>query len=454
MSRSPLEQSCDNGSNENIAWVSGRFLTDLLRTLERAGQPGFELLGDLPIPRGERGEIPRPVEWAHFAEILSRLGRAVGGGNELQKISGEMGPMAPGRALSGLAGWTAPPDALYRAAAGWALRRALPAVDAKVEHLGGGQLEIVARTPEHLRACPELFHFAAGASRSLPRLIGLRDAVVQSEIGERTATYRIHVPPSRTLVSRLRRIFKTITSAGEVLRFLEMQQLELHAKNEALERANADLAASERRYRTLAETAVDVLCEIDHRGRVAYVSPSVLPLIGYSPAQVTDSHYRLWLPQTWHDRADRLLTTLLALPEGRAVRSRMVLRAASAKDVEVEFTARTYDGEDGQRRIVAILRDVRAVMATEELAADRGAERFPTSSADLDGLPARASVPERGIPLPLDVDAVVEQTLDHAPALYAEEEAIDAPAGAFEPERRDPQRKRRQTPPQPASDDA
>ena len=352
------DQAGDAGTTTDPSKVSGRFLSDLFRVLERQGLPAGELLGDLPVTLGENGEVIEAVDWDHFVEFMKRLSHAVGGPAELERCAARLGPMKPARALGSLAGLAASPRTLYRAAAGWALRRAMPAVETTVTRAADGQIEIHARIAKGQRACPELFHFAVGGAEAMPKVIGLREAVVIADIREREAWYTIAVPPSPTLLARLGRIVRTVFSAGDVLRFLEAQQVELHAKNEALRRANAALAVSEQRYRALVDTAVDVLCEIDRDGRVVYVSASVENLIGYAPEQVTGSHYRLWTPATWHDRTDEVVEALFQLPTGRATQEILRLHGADGEAVYAELTARTYDTHGGERRIVCILRDV------------------------------------------------------------------------------------------------
>lgn len=387
------------GTTTDPSRVSGRFLTDLFRVLEEQGLPASELLGDLPIARGERGEVAQAVEWDHFVEFMRRLSRALGGPAELERCAARLGPMKPARALGSLAGLAASPRTLYRAAAGWALRRAMPAVETTVSRAPDGQIEIHAWITEGQRACPELFHFAAGGAQAMPKVIGLGEAVVVADIREREAWYRITVPPSPTLLARFGRIVRTLFSAGDVLRFLEAQQLELHAKNEALRRANAALAVSEQRYRALVDTAVDVLCEIDRAGRVVYVSSSVENLIGYGPEQVAGSHYRLWTPRTWHERIDEVVEAFFELPAGRATQEVVRLHSASGEPVFAELTARAYDTYEGERRVVCIFRDVTVRDAK------RGALR-ETSVA-----PSQADL------APQDLSDVVARTLADTPAL-------------------------------------
>lgn len=388
----------DAGTTTDPGRVSGRFLTNLFRMLEDRGIPASELLGDLPVRPGDRGEVTQSVEWDHFVEFMQRLCRAVGGPAELERCAARLGPRKPARGLGSLAGLAASPRKLYRATAGWTLRRAMPAVETTVTRMANGQIEIHARIAEGQRPCLEIFHFAAGWARAMPKAIGLGEAVVVSDIREREAWYRITVPPSPTLLARLGRIVRTLFSAGDLLRFLEAQQLELHAKNEALRRTNAALAVSESRYRALIDTAVDVLCEIDREGRVVYVSASVESLIGYAPEQVTGSHYRLWTSRTWHERIDELFETSFELPTGRAIQEIIRLHGADGDPVYAELTARTYDTPESERRIVCILRDVTR----------RGQSR------DAPGEPS--SVEARAGVDPHDLEDVVARALDEAVA--------------------------------------
>ena len=395
--------------------VSGRFLTNLFRVLEDRGLPASELLGDLPILLGDRGEIAQSIEWDDFVEFMQRLCRAVGGPAELERCAAQLGPMKPAGALLGsLAGVAASPRTLYRATAGWALRRAIPAVETTVTRMPDGQIEIHAWIAEGQRPCLEIFHFAVGRARAMTKVIGLGEAVVVSDIREREAWYRITVPPSPTLLARLGRLVRTIFSAGDVLRFLEAKQLELHAKNEALRRANAALAVSELRYRALIDTAVDVLCEIDREGRVVYVSASVESLIGYAPEQVTGSHYRLWTPRAWHKRIDELFEALFEMPAGREIQEIVRLQGADRDPVYAEVTARTYDTHDNERRIVCIGRDATRRGSTK---ADPGqttsaGTRSSMTPLELSDLVARALedttaldfIRDDGRPLPMVVE--------------------------------------------------
>lgn len=345
-------------TTEEPGLVSGRFLSDLFRSLERHNVPATQMLGDLPILLDESGKVIRPVEWADFAEFMKRLENHVGGPDGLEVCGERVIEFKPARALQSLVGFSASPYSLYRGASLWALRRAIPALETQLKEIEPNRLEIHMRLKDGLRPCPQLFHLAVGGARTLPRLLGLRDAVVTADIGDFEARYQISVPPSRTLWARITRIFRALFSAGSVLQFLETQQLELHAKHAALKKTHAALAESERRYRAITDTAVDVLCELNELGRIEYVSASINELLGYSPEQVTGSHFSLWVPSDYRERAKERFEDFVSQPIEYAItRERITLHTDSGQQIVAELSLRSYRTPEGELRMVGILRD-------------------------------------------------------------------------------------------------
>lgn len=345
-------------TTEEAGLVSGRFLSDLFRSLERHGVPATQLLGDLPIPIDEAGRVTRRVEWADFADFMKRLEHHVGGPEGLEACGEQIGDLKPKRTLQSLVGFSASPYSLYRAASLWALRRAMPGIETHIEEVEPNRLEIRVHLKDGLRPCPQIFHFLNGGARTLPRILGMSDAVVIAEIGDCVAQYQISVPPSRTLWARAKRVCKTMLSASSVLQFLEAQQLELHAKHEALQQTHTALAESERRYRAITDTAADVLCELNAEGRVVYVSPSIEDLMGYSPQQVTGSHFSLWIPGNCRDLAKKNFEAFIAQPDERlAARNRLKLHTESDGQIVVEFSLRSYRTPEGELRMVGIVRN-------------------------------------------------------------------------------------------------
>jgi len=345
-------------TSEDPRLVSGRFLSDLFRSLERHNVPATQILGDLPIPIDEAGRVVRAVEWGDFADFMKRLEHHVGGPEGLEACGERIGELKPTRALRSLVGFSASPYSLYRAASLWALRRAMPGIETHIEEVRPNCLEIRIRLKDGLRPCPQIFHLLTGGSRTLPRILGMRDAVVKANVADLEAQYEIIMPLSRTLWARVTRVFRTLFSASSVLQFLEAQQLELHAKHEALQKSHAALAESERRYRAITDTAVDVLCELDGQGRVVYVSPSVEDLMGYSPEQVVSSHFSLWVPGNSREAAKKRFDAFISQPIDQAItRERLKLHTEANGQIVVELSLRSYRTPEGELRMVGILRD-------------------------------------------------------------------------------------------------
>jgi PAS domain S-box-containing protein len=348
----------NTGTTEGAGFVSGRFLTDFFRSLEQQDVPATQLLGDLPILVDETGRVTRPVDWVDFVEFMKRLEHHAGGLEKLVAYGEQICDLEPTTMLRTLVGLSTSPYSLYRAASQWALRRAIPGIQTSIKKVSHNRIEIQVSLSKEMRPCPQLFQLAIGSARALPRILGLNDAVVTARIEDFDAAYQITVPASRTPWARLTRLFRMLASAKSVLSFLETQQLELHSKHEELELAKNALAASERRHRTLTDAAVDVLCELDESGHIVYVSASVMDLLGYTPEQVTGSHFSLWIPGTHRAIARERFEVFASQSVPQTVTRLCVqLHTESGGHIVAELSLRPYRTPEGEVRMVVILRD-------------------------------------------------------------------------------------------------
>jgi PAS domain S-box-containing protein len=364
--------------------VSDRLMSELFRALDRHGIAPTRLIGDLPIPVDESGRVMKRVGWAAFCEFLRRLEPEVGGSDGLEQC-GEWLIGSPGdgqrRGLAGLRGLVAvatSPASLYKATGRNALPRAIPGIDVEIAVGRANRLSVQLRLADSMRACPQLFPLLTGATRALPRLLGLPDAVVDVKAEERRARFDVHVPASRTAVARIFRFLRAIFSPGSVFRYFEDKQLELHARLARLARVHESVLASERRLRALSDATVDVLCEIDADGRIVFASPSVAELMGYSRNQVMGSHYRLWIPADRQASVRRQFEALRDAPIGTALtRGPIELHAAHGRRVAAEISVRSHLGADGDWRAVVVMRRARMrgpAARERETASDRPSE--------------------------------------------------------------------------------
>ncbi|HLM58309.1 MAG TPA: PAS domain S-box protein [Pyrinomonadaceae bacterium] len=65
----------------------------------------------------------------------------------------------------------------------------------------------------------------------------------------------------------------------------------------ARRRAEAELQESEERFRTLAETASDVIVTIDEESRILFINPSAEKVFGYRPEELTGQSLSLLMPE-------------------------------------------------------------------------------------------------------------------------------------------------------------
>ena len=396
-------------SSHSQGWVSDRFLSLLFSALAKHDIPPIGLLGDLPVPVDDRNRVLSPVHWDLLRELLRRLEYQVGGADGLEICGEWLCERAAASGLSGLLAFATSPFALYRAVARVSLRHALPGVTVEIAAAESRRLRIEVKQADTLRPCPQLFHLATGAARALPRLLDMPDAIVEAEISVRSVALDVQIPSSRTGIARIGRLIRSILSPGALLQQLEDRQLELEAQHARLARAHRELQRRERDLRALSDAAVDTLCEIDERGRILFISASVRELMGYSREQVTDSHYRLWIPTPLHGFAKARFESLQKAPIGTTLmKTRIELHAAHGRRVPVEVSVRSHRTASGEWRAVACLRDatpplqlraaarrvtriVERVLSGEEDAPAGGGRIDPRRVVRAEGVPAAQS---------------------------------------------------------------
>lgn len=152
------------------------------------------------------------------------------------------------------------------------------------------------------------------------------------------------------------------------------------------ERAAADLAASEARYRLMADTASDIIATYGHDQVITYVSPSVEAVTGRSP----DSLIGRPTTELMHpDDADAVIRGFdkLVRTNGDSATGELRYRAATQDGSVRWLDARTTFIRDDEGRIVefrSALRDITAAKALEDelIAAKDAAEAAARAKSD------------------------------------------------------------------------
>ena len=180
---------------------------------------------------------PAWVPWDDFCTISARLEEMLGGPEGLRAIGDGMMEAASfqrdSRILQGLAS----PQQLLWASVRWGGPSLFPDLPSEFEKLPGQRCRIRITIPPELRPCPQLFLINAGFFATAPRLLGLRDALVEMELEPRCGIFHITLPPSLTLWARIRRAVSVLFSVQAVVE-------ELGDQNALIQQRFADLSAA------------------------------------------------------------------------------------------------------------------------------------------------------------------------------------------------------------------
>ena len=166
-------------------------------------------------------------------------------------------------------------------------------------------------------------------------------------------------------------ILKPLESIDDLLRPVRkaVKAHRLLLRNVALE---AELRESERRFRSVLEHSVDIICRIDIRGRrIDYISPSVTAALGYSQEQVLAMDSDALLDIVHPEDRERVIAAACALAtEGDGEHAIQTLECrVCGEDGEYRWLSVTHslmDGDDGKPvAVVGNARDISMVKENE-----------------------------------------------------------------------------------------
>ena len=124
---------------------------------------------------------------------------------------------------------------------------------------------------------------------------------------------------------------------------------------------------SEERYRTLAETATDVILTIDRESRILFVNGAVARTFGYVPAEIVGQKITVLMParmrRLHEDAVRRYLETGEKRLSWNAVPLPGLHKNGTEIDLDVSFAEMTTGDE---RYFSGVLRDVSERKRTEE----------------------------------------------------------------------------------------
>jgi signal transduction histidine kinase len=233
--------------------VSRRVTAYLCRQLSAHGVSDDVIATELIACSGVDRRTTGYLSWQSFAEFLEKISENFGGSKFLEELGEQHLDAGSFNFVKRIARLIVSPRDIYWLGFSWLGPSLFPVLDDDFEELPSGELRLTLRIPEDKIASSAFFHVILGALRPAPRLVGQADAIVQMEIGEREAVYRIYPPRARTLMARLKHSLLPSSAIRETLRELSVQQIELRKSCQELSDANRHVARQAMRLEQLNE---------------------------------------------------------------------------------------------------------------------------------------------------------------------------------------------------------
>jgi PAS domain S-box-containing protein len=221
------------------------------------------------VARGAR------VDWTTFTLVLEQIGRLVDGDPErLRDIGRGMTRVPSYEPVRRLARSVVSIRTLYTVATRWIAPANFPHLPLTATFVSDRRLRLDGEIPRTYAACTPFFHICDGSVLELPRLIELPPStLVESRVTPRTSELVIDLPPSRTIIERVRRGVGALLDAREALQVLEEQAEEVATNVEALGRTRDEL-------RLLLERLPDLVV-VHVSGTIVWANRAMLQAIGY-----------------------------------------------------------------------------------------------------------------------------------------------------------------------------
>jgi PAS domain S-box-containing protein len=139
-------------------------------------------------------------------------------------------------------------------------------------------------------------------------------------------------------------------------------------------RLEEQLRASEARWRSIIDSAVDGIVVIDQFGRVEGFNPAAERLFGYAEADIVGQNVNTLMPSPYHEEHDRYLARYLATATAKiiGIGREVTGRRKDGTTFPVHLSVGQFDLE-GQRKFTGILHDLSGRAQMEEQLRERAA---------------------------------------------------------------------------------
>jgi signal transduction histidine kinase/CheY-like chemotaxis protein len=205
------------------------------------------------------------VPWDDWAALCDRYVELVGGLEETERTAGELlldsDLSSPLRSFASVL--TSPRD-LLRLTIRWVGPMLYRPLEFDMSELPDGRLRIRIHVPEPHRGSAGWMAMARGSLRALPRFLDAPEAVISGRFEARGGSLELTIPPSRSVVDRLRGAVRAFRGADAVTAEFAFQQKALLATEASLQRSEAANQAIINALPDLLLILDDQLCIVDH----------------------------------------------------------------------------------------------------------------------------------------------------------------------------------------------
>jgi signal transduction histidine kinase len=311
-----------------------------------------QLLEGQPLTRDVLENPSHRVPWDQWAGLCERFAARLGSEDDVVK-SGEF-VLAEGflGSLVKVAGLLTDPRQVYEVGVRWTGPSLYRSVQFELEPLAGSRsLVVTMRLRPGYRPCRAWFLMVQGALISIPRILGLPDAVVERlELTGQGAALKVTPPPGRPLGSFFSRAFTALRSPGILFDELTSQQVQVTAAIE-------DMRRSARAFRNTLD-ALPYLVAVHDKGpraTILYANPAFASFFGRSQSSLVGVELASLFPEQ---------------PGGRIIRW-----ADAPSVVQLELRGQAFELEVSGFDSVEFGGQQGAIFLARDLTATRRAER-------------------------------------------------------------------------------
>jgi len=234
-----------------------------------------------------------------------------------------------------------------------------------------GHLALHFDAVEGVRFHPLLWAAIQGWLRGIPSLLGCPVTEIESDLRERSASFRVRLPARRSWFRRAQLALVGCFGSRRVLDQLALQQTLLSATFErlrdahtAVEKQSEALREGEARYRSIIDNSTDLILVLDSKGRILMASPSARRVMELDARAARPIHALSFIHPDDVPGVRDALRVLFASRRHPAMEFRLI--AARKRTIWVEATGQHLISASGQHQVIIIARDVTSRREAED----------------------------------------------------------------------------------------